>query len=167
MGEPMPFPLTIDGRLDIPLASPTADNVKQVVTVLSKRISELRPRRLQRDGNEIKFYGNVFRIAWISNWNRLAMVGPGLITVSSDPRGITIDYRLGVVSWFGFTTVITLSASAVAAVIPGETLSHIVVFPIFMWLLLFVGNYMIALMRFRSLLHHAVCEMRSIDDPAV
>ena len=87
----MPFPFTIEGRVDLPAALATADNEERMLTLLDKRIADLNPRQIQRDGNQIKFYGNVFRIAWITNWNHLAMVGRGVITVRSDPH-LTISY---------------------------------------------------------------------------
>jgi len=163
----MPFPFTIDGRVDLPVTGPTGDQKKQILTLVGNLIVDLKPRHIQRDGNQIKFYGNVFRIAWISNWNHLAMVGHSVISVRSDSRGITIAYELGVVTWFAFTTIITLAGGAFAAIMPGETFSRIVLFPIGMWLLLFVGNYMIALMRFRSLLRQAIRATSSIDEPTV
>ena len=61
-GEQMPFPFTIDGRIDLSVACPTADHGKRILTRMEKLIAGLEPRHLQCDSNEIKFYGNILSL---------------------------------------------------------------------------------------------------------
>jgi len=144
------FPTSIDGTVE--LSGSEAAPAEAVLSNVERELALASACDIRRRDTKITFRGGAFRM--VSNRNVLSIIGAGEITIDSNLPS-QLRYSFSCVEFFVF---VTMMAGFVGMFSVGRypTYAPSYALPFGMWLLVFGGNYLIALARVQTLVKHAV-----------
>jgi hypothetical protein len=142
----MPFPFSFTNKIEVPFDANkhTPDNL---LSSIVSSLKNVKARNIQNDRNRITFSGGILRL--VMNWNILAAVSSGEITVEKDNDKIILNYHIKFTEMSVITTAMVLGFMGPFLIqAPNLTLFLKIIILAFIWLWLFGGNYYIIIFRF-------------------
>ena len=124
------------------------DQSQELLDHLMSELSKRKPSRINRVKNKIFFQVDIFR--FVSNVNIFGMVDKGKVIVYTGVPGI-IRYKISFIRFLIIMTVFAILSIAFLLSANVSQISDLLFIPIFIWLFGYGLNYIIAVLRLKSL----------------
>ncbi|MBA3028729.1 MAG: hypothetical protein FP816_07960 [Desulfobacteraceae bacterium] len=148
LGVKMSFPLSYTNKVEV-FFKPERHTPENLLKSVVSSLKEVKAKNIKNDKNHITFSGGILR--FVSNWNILASVSSGEITIDKNNGKLIISYHLRFTEIFIFVTAGILGfMGPVIYQAPNLSIFPKIFLLIFMWAFAFGGNYFITILRFPS-----------------
>ena len=159
------IPFTFSQKIEFIITDSMVENAtNSVVNEITNQIEAEKPSKLTINQLQISFSGGSFRRN-VPNirLNILSQIHHGIIQVTVSKNKLIVSYKLWYTEMFIIVTVVSILFALLLIISSGFIIQNLWV-ALIIWAFLYLGNYVISVIRFNIFIHFAINKLDFITD---